>query len=180
MPYNIGVANLLGTWCSTWLWSDPPAVCPGKLLGTIGRDPSVSKCNWLHVEIFWLFLYKLEVFEVYCFNSSKMMGNFPKVLNFNQLFLKLSGWSVTSGRFLPIHWSSSEEYVIILSILSRVPYLWRCFYTYYTPQWLVFTNYPTILHHIYQCPCMPNLLLAGDSWHSSKIIRADEKNAGII
>ena len=26
--------------------------CPGKILGTIGRDPSVSKSNRLHVDIF--------------------------------------------------------------------------------------------------------------------------------
>ena len=24
MQHNVGVANLSRTWCSTWLWSDPP------------------------------------------------------------------------------------------------------------------------------------------------------------
>ena len=26
MSYDIGVANLSRTWCSTWLWSDPPVL----------------------------------------------------------------------------------------------------------------------------------------------------------
>ena len=36
-------------------------------------------------------------------NSSKMMGNFPAVLNFfNRLFLKLNRFIVTNCRFPPI------------------------------------------------------------------------------
>ena len=32
--------------------------CPGEILGIIGRDPSVSKSNQLHVDIFFvLYLY---------------------------------------------------------------------------------------------------------------------------
>ena len=35
-------------------------------------------------------------------NSSKMMGNFPGVLNFNRFFSNSIGSSVTNGRFSPI------------------------------------------------------------------------------
>ena len=37
MPYNIGVANLSHTWCSTWQWSDLP----------VGKDDDEVKtrCN---------------------------------------------------------------------------------------------------------------------------------------
>jgi hypothetical protein len=54
----------------------------GRSLGIIGRDRSVSKSNGLHVDI------KLTwgIFS----NSSKTKDNFPKVLNFRRLFLKLS------------------------------------------------------------------------------------------
>jgi hypothetical protein len=53
----------------------------------ISRDPSVSKSNWLHVEIFQFILYEFGVCSI---NSSKMMGTFPEVLNFDWLFLKLN------------------------------------------------------------------------------------------
>ena len=45
-----------------------------------GRNQSIFlcfKCNWLHVVI-------------YSIDSSKMMGNFPEVLNFNWVFSKLN------------------------------------------------------------------------------------------
>ena len=58
-----------------------------KFLGIVGQDPSDSKSNWLHVGIFWLFFHS---FEVYSIDSSKMIGNSPKVLNFNQLFVELN------------------------------------------------------------------------------------------
>ena len=57
--------------------------CPGRLLGIIGQNPSVSKSNRLHVVIFRFFFIK---FEVYSINSSKMMGNSPEALNYTQLF----------------------------------------------------------------------------------------------
>ena len=57
-----------------------------KFLGIIGEDPSDSKSNRIHVDIFQ---FLLDSFEVYSIDSSKMIGNFPKVLNFNWLFLKL-------------------------------------------------------------------------------------------
>ena len=61
--------------------------CPWKILGIIGQDPTVSKSNWLHVDIFRFFLYYLEAYSI---DSSKMTSKFPKVLNFDQLFLKLN------------------------------------------------------------------------------------------
>ena len=60
--------------------------CLGRFLHIIGQSPSVSKSNQLHAAIFQL----KDIFEVYSMDSFKMMGNFFKVLHFNQLFLKLN------------------------------------------------------------------------------------------
>ena len=47
--------------------------CPGRFLGIIGQNPSVSKSNQLHVVVFWFsFIY----IEVYSIDSSKMIGTF--------------------------------------------------------------------------------------------------------
>ena len=59
----------------------------GNFLGTVNQDPSDSKSNRLHVVIFWFWFHS---FEVYSIDSSKMIGNPPKVSNFNWLFLKLN------------------------------------------------------------------------------------------
>ena len=60
--------------------------CLGRFLDIIGQDPSDSKFNWLHVVIFRIFFINLE--EESIDSSSKMMGNFPEVLNSNRLFPK--------------------------------------------------------------------------------------------
>jgi hypothetical protein len=60
---------------------------PGKLLGIVNQDPSDSKSNRLDVDIFQFCFHS---FEVYSIDSSKMMGNFVEVSNFNQLFLAQS------------------------------------------------------------------------------------------
>jgi hypothetical protein len=61
---------------------------PGKFLGIVGQDPSDSKSNRLHVDIFWVFFHS---FEVYIFlDSSKMVSNYHDASNFNRLFLKLN------------------------------------------------------------------------------------------
>ena len=52
----------------------------------IGQNASVSKSNWLHVEFVQ---FCLDQFEVYSTYSSKMIGNFPKLLNSNRLYFKL-------------------------------------------------------------------------------------------
>ena len=37
--------------------------CPGRFLGIVGRDPSVSKTSWLHVDIFqFLFIRFCKLF----------------------------------------------------------------------------------------------------------------------
>ena len=42
------------------------------------------------------------LYGVSSINSSKMSGTFHVVLNFNRLFLKLNGSSITNCRFSPI------------------------------------------------------------------------------
>ena len=59
----------------------------GKFLGINGQDPSDSKSNHLHVNIFHFCFHSFETDST---NSSKMISKFPKVLNFNRLFLKLN------------------------------------------------------------------------------------------
>ena len=61
-----------------------------RVLDIDGRDPSVSKSNQVHVDIYRFFF---NYFEICSLNSSKMMGTFPEVLNFNHLFLKLARFS---------------------------------------------------------------------------------------
>ena len=54
----------------------------------VGQATSDFKSNRLHVDIFrfWCF----HSFEVYSIDSSKTIDEFPEVLNFNRLFLKLN------------------------------------------------------------------------------------------
>jgi hypothetical protein len=73
----------------TWLAS-PMLQRPGRFLGIIGKYPTPSKSNHLHVDIFQNFLSWIGVHSL---NSSQMIGNCPEVLNFNMIFLKLN-WFV--------------------------------------------------------------------------------------
>ena len=50
-----------------------PKQCPGRFLGIIGRDPTVSKSNWLHIGIFHFIFINLR----YILKFSSMIGNFP-------------------------------------------------------------------------------------------------------
>jgi hypothetical protein len=59
----------------------------GEIFGITSQDPSVAKSSRLHVDIFRFSFIKIGVNAI---NSSKMIGNFPAVLNFNRLFLKLN------------------------------------------------------------------------------------------
>jgi hypothetical protein len=62
---------------------------PGKSSGIVGQDPSDSKSNRLHVDIFRLCFHSFEVY--FSIDSSKTIGNTPEVSNFNRwLFLKLN------------------------------------------------------------------------------------------
>ena len=57
--------------------------------GIISRDPSVSKSNQLHVDIFRVFLYYCEVYSL---NSSKMIYKFLEVLKSHRLNPKPNGF----------------------------------------------------------------------------------------
>ena len=61
---------------------------PGKFLGIVGQDPSDSKSNRLHADIFQSCFHSFEVYS--CIESSTMTGIFHGVSNFNRLFLKLN------------------------------------------------------------------------------------------
>ena len=59
--------------------------CPGRFLGVIGRDPTVSKTNRLDVAIFQVVIirnYSIRNIGVYFVKYSKWIGNL------NRLFLK--------------------------------------------------------------------------------------------
>ena len=57
----------------------------GVFLGLIGEDPSVSKSIPLHASDSLL-----SIQGIFHTDSSKMIGTFPKLVNFNWLFLKLN------------------------------------------------------------------------------------------
>jgi hypothetical protein len=63
------------------------AATPVKFLDIVGQDPSISKSNWLHVDIFWFCFHS---FEIYSIDSYRMISNSLEVSNFDQLFLKLN------------------------------------------------------------------------------------------
>ena len=77
------------------------APVPGKFLGIVGKDPSDSKCNQLHVDIFRVCFHS---FEVYSIDSPNITGNSPEVLNFNRLFLKLNRFICNQPPVLPVQW----------------------------------------------------------------------------
>jgi hypothetical protein len=58
----------------------------GEILGIIGWGPIVCKSNRLHVDILWFSWDKLGYILYIPLND----GNFPAILNFNELFLKLN------------------------------------------------------------------------------------------
>lgn len=60
--------------------------CPGRLWAK-QVDIQVFPVTQLHVDAFWFFLYQFIVYLIY---SCTMIGDLSKVLNLNQLFLKLS------------------------------------------------------------------------------------------
>jgi hypothetical protein len=64
----------------------PP--CPERILDIIGQNPSVSKSNQLHVVIFWFVFIDLRC--IYSTDSSKTSANFPQILKFDCLSLKLN------------------------------------------------------------------------------------------
>ena len=61
----------------------------GRFLAIITREilASVCKPSRMFDILRFSFLYKVGIYAI---NSSRMIGNFPAVLNFNRLFLKLN------------------------------------------------------------------------------------------
>ena len=66
----------------------------GRFLCITGGGPKLSVCKSirLHVHILRFSYIKIGVYSI---DSSKMMGNFPAVLNFDRLFLKLNRFICT-------------------------------------------------------------------------------------
>jgi len=63
--------------------------CTGKFLGIVGQDPSDSKSNWSHVDIFRV---SFNSFEINSIDSSKMIGNSDEVSNFNRYYFNLRSY----------------------------------------------------------------------------------------
>ena len=68
----------------------------GDFLGIIGQHPCVSNSNLLHVDMFWYF------FIIWGIDAFKVMGNFPDVLSFNRLFLKVNWFICKYMSALPL------------------------------------------------------------------------------
>ena len=76
-PSYLSEIVVVTIWFRTLNWFLP---VPGKFLGIVGQDPSDSKSNRLHIDIFHFALFIGSVF----IDSSKMIGNSPIVSNFNR------------------------------------------------------------------------------------------------
>ena len=85
--------------------------CPGRILGITSWNPSVFKSNRLHVDIYANFLYQ---FKINFIGSSKIMGGSSKVLNFNQLLLKLNRFICNYWPVLPAHWHVCQKWGVWL------------------------------------------------------------------
>ena len=86
---------------------------PGKFLGIVSQDPSVSKSNRLHVDIFRVCI---QSFEVYSIDSSKMIVILLKSPTSIGYFSNWTGSAVTSRRFF----RSSEGQPSSLDIYDSV------------------------------------------------------------
>ena len=72
---NVGMGyGFINTWRAI-----TPNHCPRTFLDIIGRDPSVSKSN--------MYMLTSSGFLDYSLDSSKMIGDFYEVFNFNWLFV---------------------------------------------------------------------------------------------
>ena len=71
---------------------------PGKFLGLVGQDHSDPKSNQSHVDNF---RFCFRSFEVYSIHSSKMIGEFPEILNFKWSFPKLNWFTCNEPPVLP-------------------------------------------------------------------------------
>ena len=85
--------------------------CPERFLGIIGRDPSVSKSNRLHVHICQFFPHE---FEVYSLSSSKTLSDFPEVLKFKRLFLESNQLMCNElAASCPVHRSDHFSQIVV-------------------------------------------------------------------
>ena len=127
---QIGVAEKFGTQVWSESWVDILSQCPGSFWAyrvsqdpsgfffflffwrqeanwPTPNDPSDSKFNQLHVDIFRFLFYS---FEVYCLDSSRIVSEIPEVLNSNRLCYELDRFICNSPPVLPGHksWSSTK------------------------------------------------------------------------
>ena len=91
-PNNIHIPYIHVIW-----WT---GAVPGHFLGIVRQDPNDSTSDRSHVDIF---RFCFHSFEVYSRDSSKMIGKFPEVLNFNRLFLELNRFTCNQPPVLPGH-----------------------------------------------------------------------------
>ena len=62
--------------------------CPGSFWAWLIKILWDFKSNWFHVDHLLVLLSSIEVYSM--IDSSKRIGKFPEVLNFNRFFLKLN------------------------------------------------------------------------------------------
>ena len=98
----------ISSWSSPKQWS-------GRFLGITGWDLGVCKSNRLHVHILWFSFIKIGIYSMI---SSRMIGNFPTILNFNWLFLKLNRFICNYLPGFPDHCSEGQ---VPLSEALRLP-----------------------------------------------------------
>ena len=91
--------------------SDHEVQCPGRFLGIIGRDLSVSKSNQFTSQWhLWFFLRRSRYIPLI---PSKVDSNFPKVLNCDWILLKLNHFNCNWQLVLPVHWQSLSFHAIV-------------------------------------------------------------------
>ena len=73
---------------------------PTKFLGIVSQDPSDSNPNRLHVDIFQFCSHSIEAYSI---DSTRLIGKFHEVLNFNMLFLELNRFICNQPPVLPGH-----------------------------------------------------------------------------
>lgn len=56
-----------------------------KNVSIVSKEKRKKSSSWLHVVIFWVFLYQ---FEAQCMDLYETRGNFHEVLNMNELFVR--------------------------------------------------------------------------------------------
>jgi hypothetical protein len=73
------------------------SLSPGRFVGISGRDPTVSKVHLVHMLASFAFSLWINSRQIPV-DSCRTIVNFPVVLNFNRLFLKLNRFICTNDR----------------------------------------------------------------------------------